>query len=391
MSEAGTSKGSTATWVDSQTAFDDVLAALSNETVWCLDTEFHRERTYFPQLALLQIAWQDTTVLVDPLAVDLTGLAQVFAGDALVVVHAAAQDLEVLELACGAVPRRLFDTQVAAGFVGFSTPALALLLERLLHVKLPKADRLTDWLQRPLGRDALAYAAGDVDHLLALHRILSDDLATRGRAEWARDECEILRARPRGPKPPEDAWLKVKEGRQLKGRAAAVARSVAAWRERRAAALDQPVRFILSDLALVGIAQRPPKTADDLRRMRGVDHRALRSGVIDELLAAVREGLEADPPPRQERHRELDKELRPAVALVSAWLAQLSRDLEIDASILATRADIEGLLAADAQSRLAHGWRAEVAGEPIRDLVEGRAALAFDPHGRLVLERRVAR
>ena len=381
-------KHGTARWIDDADALGEVFEALGEVVVWCLDTEFHRERTYFPQLALLQVAWGDTTVLIDPLAVDLSGLADVFARDSTVVVHAASQDLEVLELACGATPRILFDTQIAAGFAGFSTPSLALLLERLLHVKLPKADRLTDWLQRPLGEGPLTYAAGDVDHLLALHQLLVADLTDRGRLAWALDECEVLLHRPRGPRPPEEAWLRVKDGRQLNGRSAAVACSLAAWRERKAAELDQPVRFILSDLALVGISQRPPSKADDLRSMRGVDVRSLRNGAVDEILHAVREGLASDPPPLPERSSDVDRDLRPAVALVSAWITQLARDLDLDQALLATRADIEALLTGDPDARLATGWRAELAGVPVHNLVEGRASLAFDRRGGLVLEPR---
>lgn len=377
-----------ARWVDDPGELAEVLDALTEASVWCLDTEFHRERTYYPQLALLQVAWDDTSVLIDPLALDLAGLADVFATGATVVVHAASQDLEVLALACGAVPTKLFDTQVAAGFTGLSTPSLAVLLERFLHVRLPKADRLTDWLQRPLGPDARTYAAGDVDHLLEVHRLLVEDLERRGRLAWALDECEVLLHRPRGPRPPEDAWLRVKDSRQLKGRAAAVACSVAAWRERKAARLDQPVRFILSDLALVGIAQRPPKSVDGLRKMRGIDQRALRGDAPDEILAAVAEGLEAEPPELPERTHDMERDLRPAVALVSAWVAQLSRDLELDQTLLATRTDIEALLSGDETARLAHGWRAELAGEPVHRLVAGEAALAFDRSGGLVLEPR---
>lgn len=377
-----------ARWVDTQSGWEDVLGQLEDAPVWCLDTEFHRERTYFPKLALLQVGWRDKVALIDPLAVDLSGLATVFATDATVVLHAATQDLEVLQLACGAVPRTLFDTQIAAGFVGFSTPSLALLVERLVGVVLPKADRLTDWLVRPLSADVCAYAAGDVDHLLALHQLLVEDLRLRGRLEWALDECAALLEQRRGPRPPEDAWTRVKEAKQLRGRAAAVACSVGAWRERKAAALDQPVRFVLSDLALVGIAQRPPRSADALRAMRGIDGRALRGNQPDEILAAVAEGLQAEPPKASPRAVEVDRRLRPAITLVSAWLAQRARDLDLDPSVLATRGDIEALLADEPGGRLANGWRAEFVAEPIRRLVAGEAALAFEPGGVLVLEDR---
>jgi ribonuclease D len=191
------------------------------------------------------------------------------------------------------------------------------------------------------------------------------------------------------PRDPEEAWWKIKESRQLRGRAMGVAQSVAAWRERRASELDQPVRFVLPDLALVGIAQRPPADLEALRRVRGLDERHLRGSVPGELLAAVAEGLALP------RHRlrvpaagDVDRDLRPAISLISAWVAQLGRQLHIDPTLLATRADVEALLRGDERARLAHGWRAEVLGQDIRRLVEGRAAIAFDGRGGLVLEDR---
>ena len=377
-------------WVDDDDTFVEIVDELVEVEAYALDTEFHRERTYFPQLALLQLAWPGGSVLVDPLAVDLAPLAKVFAGPAVAVIHAASQDLEVLELACGSVPGVLFDTQVAAGFVGFSTPSLAQLLERLLKVQLPKADRLTDWLRRPLGHEAKAYAVGDVDHLLELRDILVTKLDGRGRLEWATTECDLLRLKSRGGRNPEQAWMRIKEARSLNGRAAAVARTVAAWRERRAADTDQPVRFVLPDLALVGIAQRPPTSLEELRNVRGLDGRFLRGGAGESLLAAIHEGVDAPPPPRSEvREPMLDRDLRPAVTLVSAWIAQLARDLDLDTALLATRSDIEALLGNVPGARLADGWRAEIVGEPVRRLVQGDAALAFDRKGGLVLEDRV--
>lgn len=358
---------------------------------YALDTEFHRERTYWPKVALVQVAWPGNLVLIDPLAVDLTPMRALMEADCLAVLHAASQDLEVLELTCGAVPRRLFDTQIAAGFLGLSTPSLAALHERELGLTLPKANRLTDWLERPLGRAQLDYAAADVAHLLEIHDRLFDQLEARGRLDWVETECEIQRSRDRGPREPTEAWRRIKEARHLKGTAVSVARSVAAWRETRAAEIDQPVRFVMSDMAVVGIAQAVPTTLDALSRIRGVDRGLARNSLGEQLLVAVAEGVEADwRPPRSPRRRNDTRDLRPAVALVAAWVNQLARDREIDPTLLATRADVEALVRGDPDARLAEGWRAHLAGEPIRRLVEGDAALAFEG-GAVVLEERSGR
>lgn len=356
---------------------------------YAIDTEFHRERSYFPRVALIQINNGSEIVLIDPLAVDPEPLAQLLESDSLAVLHAASQDLEVFQHWAGTVPSRMFDTQLAAGFTGLSTPSLAALHDKVLHISLPKTSRLTDWLARPLTDAQLDYAASDVAHLLQLHEKISADLESRGRLEWAEDECEELRTVPRGRRDPQEAWRRIKAARQLKGASLGAARLLAEWRENKAAELDQPVRFILSDLALVGIAQRRPSSPDQLRSVRGVDDRLSRGDLGETLLDLVAKGSELPAPQRLgSQRRDPRPDLRPAVALVAAWVAQLSRELAIDSSLLGTRADIEALVRGDEDARLSEGWRAELAGEPIRRLMSGEAALAFDGDGGLVLEER---
>ena len=158
----------TGRWVDRQADLDELIDALVGEPRYAIDTEFHREKTYFPRLALVQLAWPGDLVLVDPLAVDPTPFARLFDSPALAVAHAAQQDLDVLTHAVGAIPRRLFDTQVAAGFVGYGTPSLVSLLQGELGITPAKGDRLTDWLRRPLTDAQQAYAAADVASLLEL-------------------------------------------------------------------------------------------------------------------------------------------------------------------------------------------------------------------------------
>jgi len=377
------------TYIDTAEQLETVIGELLGQRSYSLDTEFHREKTYFPKLALLQVAWSEQLVLIDPLAVDLKPFAAVLENDATAVIHAADQDLEVLLLACDALPTVLFDTQIAAGFVGLSTPSLSTLYERFLGVRVGKGDRLTDWLQRPLTDAQLAYAATDVLHLPEIHQLLVDDLTARGRLDWALDECEVQRARSRGQRDPEEAYRRIKEARQLKGSSLSVARAVAAWRERRAATLDIPVRYVLSDIAVLGIAQRPPRSRADLEKIRGFD-RGLRDDVVSELIVEVARALEAPAAASgpSSAAGPLDRDLRPAVALISAWISQMARDLQIDATLLATRGDLEMLLGGAPDARLATGWRAQLVGDPIRRLLDGQVAVAFAGDGELVIEER---
>lgn len=320
---------------------------------------------------------------------DLRPLATLFASEVVAVAHAADQDLEVLDTAVGAVPARLFDTQVAAGFLGFSSPALVRLAEAVLHVGLPKADRLTDWNRRPLTDSQRQYAAADVTSLLELRAELSRRLDAVGRLAWAEQECEELRRRPRRTPDPEIAWWRLKEGRSLRGRSRLVAQEVAAWRERRAAARDIPPRFVLPDLAVVALASKPPHSVADLGEVRGLDARQLKGGTGEQLIEIVRAATKLpDTALRLPPVEDFDRQLRPAVALLAAWVAQLAHDLRIDAALLATRSDLQALLSDDPDARLATGWRAELVGDRVRQVVRGQAALAFVGGGRLVLEER---
>ena len=373
-------------WIDQQSDLDKLVPELAASEAVGWDTEFHRERSYHPHLALVQVAWPGGIALVDPLALDLTPLAPVLA-NTVSVLHASDQDITILERSCGVPPAVLFDTQVAAGFLGMSSPSLASLVERFAGVRLPKGHRLADWSHRPLSEGEMRYAADDVAHLLGLHETITRQLEERGRLAWALAECEMLLQRDRSTQDPDTAWWRMKDSRALRGDSRAVAQTVAAWRERRAERLDIPPRFVLSDMALTNIAQRKPTKGADLEGIRGLDRRQI-GGAAEELLEAVRAGLRL--PPEAVRLPTMDegeRGQRAGVTLASAWVAQLGRDLGIDPALLATRADVVGFLRGSPSSRLANGWRAELVGEPVRKLVSGEAALAFDGDN-LVLEDR---
>jgi ribonuclease D len=375
-------------WIEDQESFDQLIDSLLRADRYALDTEFHRERSYFPKLALLQLASESGEVsLVDPLRVDLSSLRTLFAAPAVAVLHAAQQDFDVLAHACGAVPGRLFDTQLAAGFLGYSTPSLVALLHGELRIAAAKGDRLTDWLRRPLTLEQQRYAASDVAHLLLLQDRLVDQLAALGRVEWVDAACEELRLRPASGTAPDDAWARLKDIRVLKPRARGVAQAVAAWRERRAMASDVPVRQVLPDLAVLGIAQKQPRTVSELAQARGVDDRHTRGAIAKEILEAVEAGAQRDAVLPVGEADDLDRNLRPAVALVSAWVGDLARRARLDPALVATRSDVVAVLRGDESARLAHGWRAELVGDDVRDLINGEAALTFDRRGGLRLVR----
>lgn len=378
---------STARWVDTTAGLRTLVDELADETRLAVDTEFHRERTYYPVCALVQIGWSGGRALVDPLGLDLAPLGDVLTGRTIVM-HAAGQDLEVFRHSVGVVPDDLFDTQIAASFLGMSSVGLAPLVHKLLDVDLPKADRLTDWLVRPLPERAKAYAESDVVHLFELHDQLSAELDSRGRMRWVRSETESMVDRALTDSDPDTAWWKVKEARRLRGRAAAIAQEVAKWRERQAQESDKPLRSVLPDLALAGIAQRPPKDVDALTKVRGLRDRGIPKSLRAELLTAVEAGSRLDlDDVRQPSAKPVPSELRSAVPLLMSWVSQRAREIELDPAVLATRTDLESFLRGDEDSRLASGWRAEALADDIRSLLDGRASLAFERGVGLVLRR----
>lgn len=369
----------------------ELIEELKGEPLYGMDTEFHRERTYFAHLALLQVSWSSGIALIDTLAVDIAPFGEILQGPGLAILHAADQDLDILGRSCGCVPREMFDTQIAAGFLGFSSASLLSLVERLLNRRLEKGDQLTDWTRRPLTKTQLRYAASDVTHLLDLYSVISERLRARGRFEWAMEECMIELDRSHEPSVPEEAWWKLRQARQFRGKERGIAQELAAWRERKAQSTDQPVRFLISDLALASIAHRPPKDRSELEQVRSVESRHVASGAAAEIMDAIERGkalsierLHLPPGPQGESIA------KPVVAIAAAWVGERAHELSIDPAILATRSDIVAFLQEPPAGRLQSSWRNSIVGEPIRRLISGEASLALEGSS-LVLEERSRR
>jgi ribonuclease D len=258
----------------------------------------------------------------------------------------------------------------------------------VLGISLPKADQLSDWMQRPIPDRQITYAAGDVAYLLELQAVITRRLEELGRLTWALEECAQMLSVRRRHNVPEELWWKMGDIRKLSGRSRGVAQEMAAWRDRRAAAVDRPRRTVLSDLALLAIAQRPPKNRNELEQTRGVDSRHLAHGGAAEILAAVARGLALAPGDVRLPPDGKEAQAPPAaVAVCTGLVRQIADDLSFDQGLLATRADIANLLSGQA-SRLDTGWRSSIAGDPLRSLMAGAVAAAFDVDGTLVLEER---
>jgi len=369
--------------------FARLLDELRGAEAYALDAEFHGESSYYPRLAVLQVALPDRTAVVDATTVDVGPLEAVLRGPGLMVAHAGEQDLQVLQRATGAIPSRMLDTQVAAGFLGFGSPSLAKLVAELLGLRLEKGARMSDWFKRPLTAEQISYAAADVDHLLALRAVIEDRLAAMGRLAWAYEESE--RRRRVREVDVTATWWRLKGWRQLRGRSRGVAQELAAWREKAAMAADKPARRVLADEVIMLLADHPPHSRSEMPKSRLFDVSRLSAKVVDEVMAAVGRGLELAPgsvriPPAT----DLPPQLQTVATLVAAWVAQQARSLSIDSALLATRNDIEAFLRRVPDNPLSRGWRAELVGATVGRIVAGTAAVAFDGEGSLVLVDRSA-
>jgi ribonuclease D len=372
-------------------AFASLVDELAAADAYGVDAEFQGESSYYPRLAVLQFATPARVAVVDATIVDVSPLRAVLEGPGLLVAHAGEQDLQVLLRATGALPSRMLDTQIAAGFLGFTSPSLAKLVAELLGVRLEKGARMSDWFKRPLTAEQIRYAESDVLHLLELRSVLEARLeAAGGRLAWAYEESE--RRRRVRTVDVDTAWWRLKGFRQLRGAARGVAQEVAAWRERTAMATDKPARRVLADETVLLLAEHPPRSADDLPKSRMFDARRLSREVIDELVAAVARGRAL---PKDELRlppdNDLPGHLQPLASLLTAWITQQSRDLSIDPALVATRADVEAYLRGVPDSLLARGWRAERIGATVDRIVAGDAAVAYDGRGNLVLVDRPPR
>ncbi len=320
-----------------------------------LDTEFLRERTYYPELCLIQAASAQHLVLIDPLAaLDLAPLEPVLASGPVKVLHACRQDQEVLATRFARPLSPVFDTQLAAALCGYPPQwSYAKLVQEFAGVELGKGATRTDWSRRPLSAAQLDYAADDVRYLLGAHAALCERLAALGRRDWFDEDMADLAAQPWDVEP-EDAWRRVKGHGTLSGEALAALQALAAWRERRAVERNKPRRWIAKDESLLLLAQARPADAAALRALEGVEP-FLQQRQCEDLLQVLEQARGAVAPTLDLRIPD-----KAVVARLRQTLHALAAELELDPGILATRADLNALSLDGVSARLQRGWRAEV-------------------------------
>lgn len=365
-----------------------------------IDTEFVSERRYQAQLCLVQVAVPDPdetdgvrTEVLDPLAdepeLHVEPLAAVLADPAVeVVVHAGRQDVAILRRTWDTEITGVFDTQVAAGFLGYGNQeGYEALVRRVLDVKLRGGEGFTRWDKRPLTPKQIAYAGDDARCLLALGEEIERRLRERGRLEWAREECRAVEE-SRDERSPEQAYERLPKLGRLDARGRAIARRLCEWRDRVAREVDRPPPFVVPDQVLVELARRRPKDRTALESIRGLPQPTLhRRGaeLIDQIAGG--QGDEPPPPPPHGPRREPAE--APLVSLAQALVRQRSLDSGVATELIATQSELVALVGAvrrggdGAGARVLGGWRRELVGDELRELIEGRCAVSVDPRGRL--------
>jgi len=352
--------------LDSSERFADAMGALGAGGGWALDTEFIRERTYLARLCLVQVAAGGRVLLVDPLRIDdLAPLTSGLSRAGLTkVVHAARQDVEVLLPLTGQPMAPVFDTQIAAGLLGFPAQVgYAELVRQLLGVELEKGHARTNWAARPLKPEQLAYAADDVRYLGPVAEVLDAKLSAAGRRDWLAEDCRALADPALYVTHPEDAWKRFKGMDRMRPEERAVLRHLAAWRETRALSRNLPRGWVLSDDAIRELARLRPATADELQRVTGVPaaiatrHAAEVLELIDG--AAVRM-TDSDLAPAADR---LTSEQTTALRRLQDLLQKLAGEAGIAPEVLATRKDLTALVRGARDLPPLSGWRRDVVGD----------------------------
>lgn len=361
--------------------FDELAAfceRASASRILAVDTEFLRERTYYPKLCLIQIATHDESAAVDPLLIDdLSPLVALLTDKRVTkIFHACTQDLEVILCSLGVVPEPIFDTQLASAFLGMRQQVgYGALVEHYTGVHLPKADSLTDWSRRPLDEEQLSYAEDDVRYLPGIYDAMMTQLVAKNRLGWLRPEMDVLTDRSRIERVPEQAYLHLKRASSLTRRQLTVARELCAWRERRAAERNVPRKWVVSDEILLELSKRSPKTVDRLRRIRGTEQ--LSAQDADAMVRAVRKGLAmgVDTIPAPKRRERNSAEAEGAIDLMNALLRIIADRSGVAPQLIATRDDLLDLAQGNEGSRLSEGWRHELAGAPLERLLSGEIGL----------------
>lgn len=369
-------------YIDKPEQLSDLCKRILEESWIALDTEFLREKTYYPKFCLLQIATPEWVVCIDPIA--LSDLSELFSAindpSITKVLHSCRQDLEIFYQLTGKVTTPVFDTQIAAPLLGFQeNPGYAMLVSSFLNVNLSKVHTRTDWSVRPLSEAQIQYAADDVIYLCKIYQMICQQLEELGRLSWLKKDFELLNNTELYQISPVNAWLKVKAKNRLTGKQLSIVQSLTEWREKTAQKEDRPKNWIIRDDLLLELAKQQPETVAELAKVPGMNERSVRryGKVICQLIA---DAMKKSPIPLDDKAKNTKKtQKQEAVLDVLTAIVRIRADENsLNPVILASRKDLEKLLFDEEENPLLLGWRYNMVGRELQGLLEGQCALTLD-------------
>jgi ribonuclease D len=379
-------------YIDTPDKLAHLCEQIKKESWLALDTEFLREKTYYPKFCLLQIATPEWVACIDPIALpNLDSLFEVIYNPAIVkVFHSCRQDLEIFHQWTGKLPGPIFDTQVAAPLLGFQdNPGYAMLVSSLLNINLNKAHTRADWSKRPLTEAQIEYAADDVIYLCQIYQIMVQKLTELGRIDWLKHDFAELTNPAIYQVEPKKAWFKIKGKNKLTGKQLSIIQTLAEWREKTAQAEDRPKSWLLRDELLFDLAKLQPETVDELATVRGISERAV-SRYGKELCQLITDAKNRAPLPLHEKDRPAKKNQQEEAILdiLTALVRVRAEENALNPTILASRKDLEELLFNDDEDcPLLHGWRFTMAGRELVGLLKGRLLLGIDSDRLAIIEK----
>ncbi len=377
-------------YIDKPEQLPDLCNRIQQAPWIALDTEFLREKTYYPVFCLLQIATPEWVVCVDPIALpDLSTLFTVINDPGILkVLHSCRQDLEIFYQITGEVTYPVFDTQIAAPLLGFQeNPGYAMLVSNFFGVNLSKAHTRTDWSIRPLSQDQIQYAADDVIYLCKIYIEMGKQLDTLGRLDWLDKDFELLKDKELYQISPDKAWLKVRGRKRLTGKQLSIIQVLSQWREETAQLEDRPKNWLVRDDLMLELAKLQPSTVDELAQIRGVNERSVKryGKVICQLIVKA---INSSPIPMTDKLKSTKKTAKQEAVLdvLTAVVRLRADENSLNPMILASRKDLEKLLFEEKDSPVLIGWRFSMVGKELQGLLKGQYSLTLKEGDVLIAE-----
>ena len=378
-------------YIDTPDQLTALCSRISKESWIALDTEFLREKTYYPIFCLLQIATPEWVVCVDPIVLpDLSELFDTINDPAIIkVLHSCRQDLEIFYQLSGTVTTPVFDTQIAAPLLGFQeNPGYAMLVSSFLNINLSKAHTRTDWSIRPLSKEQIQYAADDVIYLCDIYKIICQQLEASGRSEWLAKDFERLADKELYQVSPNRAWLKFKGRNKLTGKQLSIVQSLTEWREKTAQAENRPKNWLIRDDLLLEMAKLQPVTVPDLIKIRSINERSVKR--YGKVICQIIEEARQKPPATLDDKTKSPKKTQQQEAMLDVLTAVVrlrADENSINPTILASRKDLEELLFDNVcDHTVLQGWRCNMVGEELQALLQGQFSLRLDSGSVLIEE-----